>query len=130
MHGNLETTKQNVSKALGPLRSGVKALYAKSPIKGGKLGAILLVLLAVVWIGSGMLLPHQEAPAATATLRDGGRRRCQNNRGRSEQHAASQQGRSSHGRIGSGRKGQTSCTHVVHKVNASNLHLAEIRATT
>jgi multidrug efflux system membrane fusion protein len=67
MHGNLETTKQNVSKALGPLRSGVKALYAKSPIKGGKLGAILLVLLAVGWIGSGMLLPHQEAPAATAT---------------------------------------------------------------
>ncbi|MGE0341095.1 MAG: efflux RND transporter periplasmic adaptor subunit [Xanthobacteraceae bacterium] len=67
MHGNLETTKQNVSKALGPLRSGVKALYAKSPIKGGKLGAILLVLLAVVWIGSGMLLPHHEAPAATAT---------------------------------------------------------------
>lgn len=66
MHGNLETTKQNVSKALGPLQSRVKALYEKSPIKGGKLGAILLVLLAVLWIGSGMLFPHQEAPAATA----------------------------------------------------------------
>jgi multidrug efflux system membrane fusion protein len=67
MHGNLETTKQNVSKAIAPLRSGLNALYAKSPIKGGKLGAILLVLLAVLWIGSGMLFPHHEAPAATAT---------------------------------------------------------------
>lgn len=66
MHGNVETTKQNVSKALGPLRRRIKALYAKSPVKGGKLGAVLLVLLAVLWIGSGMLSPHHEAPAATA----------------------------------------------------------------
>ncbi len=65
MHGKLEN-KPAAQGDSGSLRGRLKALYAKSPLKGAKLGAILLVLLAVLWIGSGMIFPHQETPAATA----------------------------------------------------------------
>jgi multidrug efflux system membrane fusion protein len=65
MHGNLEQTKKNLGNALRPLRKRVEAIYERSPLKGGKLGALALILLAVVWIGSGYIFPHQEAPAAT-----------------------------------------------------------------
>lgn len=80
MHGNLERTKNRINDALksangalktaaghiGPLRERVETLYEKSPVKGAKLGAIALVLFAVLWIGSGILFPHHEAPAPTA----------------------------------------------------------------
>jgi len=80
MHGNRESTKKNLDVALkevkqgfktiggvlGPLRQRVEALYEKSPLQGSKLLALVLVLLAVLWIGSGILFPHHAAPAATA----------------------------------------------------------------
>jgi multidrug efflux system membrane fusion protein len=65
MHGNLEQTKKNLGNALRPLRKRIEAIYARSPLKGGKLGALALILFAVVWIGSGYLFPHQEAAATT-----------------------------------------------------------------
>jgi multidrug efflux system membrane fusion protein len=65
MHGNLEQTKKNLGNALRPLRKRVEAIYERSPLKGGKLGALALILLAVVWIGSGYLFPHQEVAATT-----------------------------------------------------------------
>lgn len=80
MHGNRERAKENLDsavkevkrgmRAIGgaatPLRSRAEALYAKSPLKGSKLFALSLIVLAVLWIGSGFLFPHQqpEAPAA------------------------------------------------------------------
>ncbi len=80
MHGNLERTKQSLNLALNeakqrlkaleeaskPLRARVEALYEKSPIKGSKFAAVALILLAVLWIGSGLIFPHQSAPASNA----------------------------------------------------------------
>jgi multidrug efflux system membrane fusion protein len=77
MHGNLERTKKNlnfavkevkqgfktIGEAASPLRNRAEAIYEKSPLKGSKLLAIVLVVLAVLWIGSGILFPHHEAPA-------------------------------------------------------------------
>jgi multidrug efflux system membrane fusion protein len=79
MHGNLERTKKNLNVALkevkqgfktigeaaAPLRKRIEAVYEKSPLKGSKLLALSLVVLALLWIGSGILFPHQEAPATT-----------------------------------------------------------------
>ncbi len=83
MHGNLERTKNRINDALKsandalktvvhriePMRERVETLYEKSPIKGAKLGAVALVLFAVLWIGSGILFPHHETPAPTAAAR-------------------------------------------------------------
>ena len=80
MHGNLERTKKNlhfalkevkqgfktIGEAATPLRTRAEAIYEKSPLKGSKLLALSLVVLALLWIGSGFILPHHEAPAATA----------------------------------------------------------------
>jgi multidrug efflux system membrane fusion protein len=80
MHGNLERTKKNlrfvfqevkqgfttIGEIAAPLRERAEAIYEKSPVKGSKLLAIVLVGLAVLWIGSGFLLPHHEAPASNA----------------------------------------------------------------
>ncbi len=80
MHGNLESTKKNISFAakevkqrfvaiggrLKPLRDRAMSIYAKSPVRGSKLLALTLVTLAVLWVGSGILFPHQEPPAASA----------------------------------------------------------------
>jgi multidrug efflux system membrane fusion protein len=77
MHGNLERTKKNlnvavkevkqgfktIGEAASPLRDRAEAIYEKSPVKGSKLLAIVLVVLAVLWIGSGIIFPHHEAPA-------------------------------------------------------------------
>jgi multidrug efflux system membrane fusion protein len=79
MHGNLERTKKNlnfalkevkqgfatIGEVLQPLRARIEATYEKSPLKGSKLLALVLVVLAVLWIGSGLILPHHEAPAPT-----------------------------------------------------------------
>jgi multidrug efflux system membrane fusion protein len=79
MHGNLERTKNRINDALKsangalkiaarriePLRERIETLYEKSPIKGAKLGAIALVLFAVLWIGSGILFPHHGPTAPT-----------------------------------------------------------------
>jgi multidrug efflux system membrane fusion protein len=73
MHGNLERTRNRINDAMKtaarriePARKRAKALYEKSPIKGSRLAAVALVLFAVLWIGSGILFPHHEAPAPTA----------------------------------------------------------------
>jgi multidrug efflux system membrane fusion protein len=80
MHGNLERTKKNLNfaikevkqgfKTIGevaqPARERVEAIYEQSPLKGSKLLALVLVVLAVLWIGSGILLPHHQAPASNA----------------------------------------------------------------
>lgn len=80
MHGNFERTRKNLRFALTeakqgfrslasaaePIRKRVRALYEKSPLKGSKLAAIALVALALLWIGSGMLLPHHQAPVQNA----------------------------------------------------------------
>jgi multidrug efflux system membrane fusion protein len=77
MHGNLERTKKKlnvaikevkhgfatIGEAAKPARHRVEALYEKSPLKGSKLLALVLVVLAVLWIGSGIIFPHHEAPA-------------------------------------------------------------------
>jgi multidrug efflux system membrane fusion protein len=77
MHGNLERTKKSLNYALKeakqgfktigeviePLRKRAETTYAKSPLQGSKLLAVVLVVLALLWIGSGMLFPHHEAPA-------------------------------------------------------------------
>lgn len=79
MHGNLERTKKNLNVALKevkqgfrtigeaaqPARARIQAIYDKSPLKGSKLLALSLVVLAVLWIGSGILFPHHEASATT-----------------------------------------------------------------
>lgn len=79
MHGNLERTKKNlnfalkevkqgfktIGEAVKPARARIEAIYDKSPLKGSKLFALSLVVLAVLWIGSGVLFPHHEAPATT-----------------------------------------------------------------
>jgi multidrug efflux system membrane fusion protein len=76
MHGNLEQTKKNLRSALKevkqgfrtigqvakPIRSRAEALYERSPVQGSKLLALSLVLFAVLWIGSGIIFPHQAAP--------------------------------------------------------------------
>jgi len=80
MHGNLERTKKNLRFALQemkqgfttigevatPLRARAEAIYEKSPVKGSKLLAIVLVVLAVLWIGSGILFPHHATPVQSA----------------------------------------------------------------
>jgi len=73
MHGNLERTRDRINDALKtaahriePVRERVETLYAKSPLKGSKLAAVALVVLALLWIGSGILFPHHEAPAPSA----------------------------------------------------------------
>jgi multidrug efflux system membrane fusion protein len=79
MHGNLERTKKKlnvvmkevkngfatIGEAAQPMRNRIEALYEKSPLKGSKLLALMLIVLAVLWIGSGILFPHHQAPAAT-----------------------------------------------------------------
>lgn len=81
MHGNLENTKKNLRVALKEVRHGFKtigvafapwraraeAIYEKSPVKGSKLVALSLVLFAVLWIGSGIIFPHHEAPTQNAS---------------------------------------------------------------
>ena len=92
MHGNLERTKQSLNSALRetklrltalekagrqrlkelgetakPLRARIEALYEKSPVKGSKLLALSLIVLAVLWIGSGIIFPHHPAPASSAS---------------------------------------------------------------
>lgn len=73
MHGNRERAKESIDSAVAeakrgmktigdstaPLRRRAEAIYAKSPLKGSKLLALSLIVLAVLWIGSGMLFPHQ-----------------------------------------------------------------------
>lgn len=80
MHGNLENMKKNLNFALKevkqgfktigeaaqPLRGRIEAIYEKSPLKGSKLLALSLVVLALLWIGSGFIFPHHEAPASNA----------------------------------------------------------------
>jgi len=79
MHGNLEQTKKNLHVAVNevkrgfktigdaakPLRTRIDAIYQKSPLKGSKLLALSLIVFAVLWIGSGILFPHQQAPSQT-----------------------------------------------------------------
>lgn len=78
MHGNREGTKKNlgvalkevkqgfktIGEVLTPLRKRVEALYERSPLQGSKLLAFVLMLFAVLWIGSGILFPHHAAPAS------------------------------------------------------------------
>lgn len=80
MHGNLEQTKKNlrfalketkqgfrtIAEVLTPHRKRVEELYEQSPIKGSKLLALVLVVLAVLWIGSGFILPHHAGPSQSA----------------------------------------------------------------
>ncbi len=77
MHGNQERAKRRLHLAMNeakrgfsavgdaarPLRKRAETLYKKSPLKGSKLLALALVLFALLWIGSGFLFPHHEAPA-------------------------------------------------------------------
>lgn len=72
MHGNLERTKDRIAESvkgyaskLEPVRDRALELYERSPIKGARLAALLIVLIAVLWIGSGILFPHHAPPAAT-----------------------------------------------------------------
>lgn len=80
MHGNLEQTKKTLHVAVNevkqgfktigdaakPLRTRIEAIYERSPLKGSKLLAVSLIVLAVLWIGSGILFPHHAAPAQNA----------------------------------------------------------------
>jgi multidrug efflux system membrane fusion protein len=80
MHGNFERTRNRINDALKyangalksashriePLRGRAEALYAKSPLKGSRLAAVALVVLALLWIGSGILFPHHEPAAPSA----------------------------------------------------------------
>jgi multidrug efflux system membrane fusion protein len=52
-----------IGEAAKPARARLEAIYEKSPVKGSKLLALVLVALAVLWIGSGILFPHHQAPA-------------------------------------------------------------------
>jgi multidrug efflux system membrane fusion protein len=81
MHGNLERTKKNlrfaakevkqgfatIGEVAQPFRKRAEALYEKSPLKGSKLLALVLVVLAVLWIGSGIIFPHHGTPATSAS---------------------------------------------------------------
>lgn len=80
MHGNLARTRNRINEALKrangalklvarcikPIRERVEALYAKSPLKGSRLAAVALVVLALIWIGSGILFPHHAPPEQSA----------------------------------------------------------------
>lgn len=68
MHGNVQRTRKRIEHALHGFtrrlarwRKRAEQLYEKSPLKGGKLAAVVLALLAVLWIGSGIIFPHHPA---------------------------------------------------------------------
>ncbi len=54
-----------IGEVAQPLRQRAEEIYEKSPLQGSKLLALVLVVMAVLWIASGYIIPHQTAPTTS-----------------------------------------------------------------